>query len=496
MAVTLVGAGPGDAGLLTIKGREKLAEAEVVLFDRLVGDEILELIPQTAEKINVGKHVNDHPVPQAEINQILLEKGLAGKKVVRLKGGDPFVFGRGGEELELLVRHGVPFEVVPGITSAIAGAAYAGIPVTQRGEASSFHVITGHAKGSEPLAIDFEALARTGGTLIFLMGVGNLGKIRQGLMAAGMSQDMPVAIVENATLPQQRKLLSTLGEMEAQAQGEAIQSPALIVVGQVTRRSEAYDWFMNQPLKGQTVIVTRARTSPSNLSRLLRADGARVLEVPSISIRPLWQDSDEFQRVLSKLQNYNWLLFTSRNGVTHFFDGLFSKGLDARALAGMKISVVGSETKKALKEYGLVPDYMPSTYYGKEMAQGLIKRSQKSESFLLMGGKVLSEDLPKDFQASGRRFHHVAVYETLFADAGVANQTIEEADFITFSSGSTVEGFVQSYPNLDYRQLHCIAIGETTAAKARQFGFQVEVADQATVAKMRDKMKELVRHED
>ena len=496
MAVTLVGAGPGDPGLLTIKGREKLAEAEVVLFDRLVSNEILQLIPQTAEKINVGKNVSDHPVPQAEINQILLEKGLAGKKVVRLKGGDPFVFGRGGEELELLVRHGVPFEVVPGITSAIAGAAYAGIPVTHRGEASSFHVITGHAKGNEPLAIDFDALARTRGTLIFLMGVGNLGKIRQGLVAAGMPKDMPVAIVENATLPEQRKLLSTLEEMEEQAQAAAIQSPALIVVGQVTKRSETFDWFSNQPLKGKTIIVTRARTSPSNLSRLLRADGARVLEVPSILIRSLWQESQDFQEVLANIKDYHWLLFTSRNGVTHFFEGLFLKGLDARALAGMKIAVVGSETGKALKEFGLVPDYMPATYYGKEMGQGLIERSQESERFLLMGGKVLSEDLPKTLKDSGRSFKHVAVYETLFAEADVSAKTVESADFITFSSGSTVEGFVQSYPDLDYTSLKCVAIGETTAARARQHGFQVVVADQARVEKMRDKIKELVKHED
>ena len=247
MKVTLVGAGPGDKGLLTLKGAERIQNADVVLFDRFVSQDILSLIPDTAEKINVGKNAGDHPVPQDTINHLLLKKAQQGLNVVRLKGGDPFVFGRGGEELELLIENGIPFEVIPGITSAIAGPAYAGIPATHRNYASSMHIITSHAKNNEPTSINYDALVRTHETLIFMMGVAVIDEICTGCLAAGMDKNMPAAIVENATTTIQRKFLGTVETLPAIARENAVKSPTVIIIGEVCQLSERYDWFTKKP---------------------------------------------------------------------------------------------------------------------------------------------------------------------------------------------------------------------------------------------------------
>mgnify|MGYP006070650005 FL=1 len=271
--VILVGAGPGDPELLTIKGRKAIESAEVVVYDRLVGQAIFDLIPENAERINVGKESSHHTVPQEQINQILLEKALEGKRVVRLKGGDPFLFGRGGEELELLSEHGVSFQEVPGITSAIAVPAYAGIPVTHRDCCSSLHIITGHQRAGKPLSINFEALVQTKGTLVFLMGVSALGEICRGLLEAGMEPDMPAAVIEKGTTPSQRPILATLSTLPETAKAEKVKSPAIIIVGKVCAYSNQFDWFDHLPLKGKTVIVTRPKERAGTLSERLRALG-------------------------------------------------------------------------------------------------------------------------------------------------------------------------------------------------------------------------------
>jgi len=275
--VVLVGAGPGDSGLITVKGLQALKQAEVVVYDRLVGSGILELIPDHAERIYVGKNVGHHVVPQERINEILLEKALEGKRVVRLKGGDGFVFGRGGEELEGLGAHGIPFEVVPGITSAIAAPAYAGIPVTHRELSASLHIITGHLKDDGELNLDYNALVRLGGTLIFMMSVSSLPEIAAGLIQAGMPPEMPCAVVENGTLSRQRKLVGTLSKMEQAVKEKKIKSPAVFVVGRVCELSERFDWFSALPLLGKRILVTRPRATASKLSERLRALGAEVV---------------------------------------------------------------------------------------------------------------------------------------------------------------------------------------------------------------------------
>ena len=322
--VILVGAGPGDPGLLTEKGKKAIAQAEVVVYDRLVSPAILSLMPESAEQIDVGKEASHHKVPQHQINQILLEKAQAGKRVVRLKGGDPFLFGRGGEELERLSEAGIPFEVVPGVTSALSVPAYAGIPVTHRDFCSSLHIITGHAKAGAKLTIDFEALKRTGGTLVFLMGVTALPAICQGLLDAGMEAEMPAAVIERGTTPRQRKLVSTLGALPQAAAEAKIESPAIIVVGKVCTLSEKFDWFDALPLKGREIVVTRPRERMGALSEKLRALGAAVTEYPCIETVER-AENPALDQAMDHLAEYRYLVFTSPAGPEIFLKG-FSPG--------------------------------------------------------------------------------------------------------------------------------------------------------------------------
>ena len=331
--VILVGAGPGDPGLLTRKGLEALRSADVVVYDRLVGPGILALMPEGAEQINVGKQAAHHPVPQEQINRILLDKALEGKTVVRLKGGDPFLFGRGGEELELLVEHRVPFEEVPGITSAIAAPAYGGIPVTHRDCCSSLHIITGHQRSGKELDIDFEALVRTRGTLVFLMGVSALGAICAGLLAAGMAPDTPAAVVERGTTPAQRRVSAPLAELPQAAEAAAVQSPAVIVVGRVCALAEDFDWFDALPLKGKTVAVTRPRERSGTLSARLRSLGADVWEYPCIATEPI-RPCPGLEEAMERLGDYQWLALTSPAGADGLWSWLEGHGLDARPWGG------------------------------------------------------------------------------------------------------------------------------------------------------------------
>ena len=329
--VILVGAGPGDPGLLTCKGLAALEQAEVVVYDRLVSPAILARIPARAEKIDVGKQPDRHPVPQHEINRILLEKALEGKRVVRLKGGDPFLFGRGGEELELLVEQGVPFEVVPGVTSALAAPSYGGIPVTHRDFASSLHIVTGHRRAGTELAIDFDALVRTGGTLVFLMGVAALEEITAGLLQAGMDGNTPAAMVEKGSTPHQRRLNATLSTLTQRAKEERIQNPAVIVVGEVCALADRFDWFDQLPLKGEAVIVTRPEDRAGALSGKLRQLGAEVLEYPCIRTVPILP-CPALEQALGNISRYQWLAFTSPAGVDTLWAWLDARGMDVRAL--------------------------------------------------------------------------------------------------------------------------------------------------------------------
>lgn len=495
MKVTLIGAGPGDGELLTVKGLKRLQSADVVLYDRLVGEEIISLIPQQAEKINVGKCVNNHPIPQHEISKLLLEKAREGKNVVRLKGGDSFVFGRGGEELELLAEENIPFEVIPGITSSIAGAAYAGIPITHRDYASSFHVITGHAKENGSPDIDFEALVKMKGTIVFMMSVSGIKEICKGCLDAGMDKDMPAAIVENATTSKQRKFIGTVENISKMVDEYKIVSPTVIIVGKVCMLSEKLDFFSKKPLLHTNVIVTRARAGESKLTTSLRELGCGVIEMPSIRIVPTVSENNELKNAISNLRDYSWLVFTSAVGVNIFFDYLIENEIDIRKLQHMKIAVVGSETKKEILKRGLTVDLMPDDYNGTALANKIAMQADKNEKILLLRAKIASEDILNILQESGFTAIDIALYETLFEEPAQKLLECAQIDYVTFTSSSTVEGFVKPMPDFDFSKIKAVCIGEQTAKTARKYGFQVFISKKAGIDSMVEKIKELQAHE-
>ncbi len=486
--VILVGAGPGDPGLLTQKGRWALSQAEVVVYDRLVGPAILALIPETAEKINVGKEAGHHPVPQAEINQILLEKAQAGKRVVRLKGGDPFLFGRGGEELELLRAHDVPFQVVPGVTSALSVPAYAGIPVTHRDCCSSLHIITAHARAGSALHIDFEALRRTGGTLVFLMGVTALPQICRGLLDAGMESETPAAVVERGTLPRQRKVVSTLAQLPRAAEDAQVESPAVIIVGGVCALSDQFDWFDSLPLKGREVVVTRPAGRSGTLSESLRRLGANVTEFPCIRTIPR-DPSPELDGAIGRIGQYRWLVFTSSVGPKLFFERLFALGKDVRALSSVRLAAIGPKTAEALKPYGLRADLVPETYDSDHLAQAM---EAVEGPVLLCRAAEGSHALPEIFSKKGIPFLDVPCYDTVYeaSDPAPVRALLSKPVLVTFTSASTVRGFAESLPGADFSRVLGCCIGEKTAAEARKHGIAVRVAEKATIESLVELMKE------
>ena len=487
--VILVGAGPGDPGLLTEKGHQALSQAQVVVFDRLVSPAILALIPPRAETIDVGKESCHHPVPQEEINRILLEKALEGKRVVRLKGGDPFLFGRGGEELELLVEHGVPFEVVPGVTSALSVPAYGGIPVTHRDFCSSLHIVTGHARAGKELSIDFEALRRTGGTLVFLMSVSSLPKICQGLLDAGMEPEMPAAVVERGTLPQQRKVVSTLEHLAQDVERAKIKSPAIIIVGKVCSLSERFDWFDGLPLKGKTVVVTRPADRRGTLSEQLRQLGADVVDYPCIRTVAR-MPATELDRAIGELSSYRWLVFTSPVGPGLFFERLRAAGKDSRALAGLRLAAIGPKTAEALEQFGLTADLVPETYDSDHLAQAM---SGVEGPVLLCRASQGSPALPTIFEKNGVPFADVPCYDTVYEnpDPAPVRALLAEPVLVTFTSASTVRGFVESLPGADLSQVTGCCIGPATAAEAEKYGISVVISKEATMESLLECIKEV-----
>lgn len=488
--VILVGAGPGDGGLMTIKGRKALEQAEVVVYDRLVSGEILALIPSKAKGIDVGKHAGHHPIPQEQINEILRRESQAGKRVVRLKGGDPFLFGRGGEELECLAYHGIPFEVVPGVTSALAAPAYAGIPVTHRDFASSVHIITGHRRHGEPLDIDFEALVRTGGTLLFLMGVSALEEICRGLLDAGMDPATPSAVVERGTTPTQRRVSAPLGELPQRTAEAEIGSPAVIIVGGVCTLADRLDWFGALPLKGRRVVVTRPKERAGTLAARLRDLGAEVWEYPCIETVPI-EPCPAMERAVEHIAFYEWLVFTSPAGVERLWQFLEAQELDARALGPVKLAAIGPGTDRALRTHGLRADLIPEVYDAAHLGQALARRAEGR--ILLLRAQEGSHALVAALQAARLEYDDVPVYQTRYE--GVPSSTLQtalaagEIDDVTFTSASTVKAFlalVGAGANLS--GIRGICIGEQTAAEARRAGISVVVARQATIDAMVERM--------
>ncbi len=487
--VALVGAGPGNLGLLTLRGKEYIEKAETVVYDRLVSTEILALIPVSAKKIDVGKKSSNHLVAQDKINEILLEEAQKGNLTVRLKGGDPYLFGRGGEELELLKQHNIDFEVVPGITSAIAVPSYAGIPVTHRDFCSSLHIITGHQKNNEPLKINFEALVALKGTLVFLMGVSALKAITAGLKDAKIDVNTPVAVIRNGTRYNQEKVVATIDTIVDRA--KAIASPAIIVVGEVASLSDEYDWFSKLPLFSKKVIVTRPKMSGGTLSKKLTDLGADVYDCPVTEIIEI-TDKSAFLNELNNLHKYNWLVFTSKNGVEIFFNGLKGLNKDVRILGNLKIAAIGSQTKETLREKGIIADYMPEIFDGENLAKGL-SELQSANNFLLLRAKDGNKEIVNILGEKGKEFTDLPIYYSNYIDSNkekIEELVKNEEVFVTFTSASTVEGFnkiCKANPNLK-----AVCIGKQTASRAKEYGYNYEVANSATIDSVIEKLLEVV----
>lgn len=544
--VYLVGAGPGDGGLMTIKGRELLQKADVVVYDRLVGQEVMDMIPDDTEKVDVGKNAGSHPVPQKRINEILAEHASAGKTVVRLKGGDPFVFGRGGEEIELLQQEHIDFEVVPGITSSIAAPAYAGIPVTHRDLCSSLHIITGHARAGAELKIDFGSLVKLEGTLIFMMSVSSSGMIAQGLMDAGMSDEMPCAVIENGTLPHQRKFVSTIGKLSDTVAENKVHSPAVIVVGKVCSLSDRLDWFSSMPLFGRKILVTQPQGRASRMAGGLRSMGAEAVLYPCIKtedIRPLeipgFEDlndpSDADLRNGRKdgsrpadaigsrpadtisSRPADTIVFTSAAGVRSFCEWLLEQGSDMRSLRGCRIACIGSATAGALKNYGLKADFVPSVYSGKALGEEMVSSGfvNRDSRVLLLRTDAASPDVTEVLDEAGIRYEDIPVYTTKLLKHD-AIKDLGSYDFVTFTSRSCVNGFVRSQTcgadedgdgssdvsgppaskqgealktgeavqHKAFSGIKALCIGAQTAAEAEKYGFEVTVSEKATIESM------------
>lgn len=483
--VILIGAGPGGRDLLTLRGAEALQEAQAVVYDRLVSPDILDLIPAGAERINVGKENNHHPVPQDQINEILVRLAKEGKQTVRLKGGDCYLFGRGGEECEYLLENGISFEVIPGISSALAVPAYAGIPVTHRDYCSSVHIITAHARAGKPLSINFEALTQTGGTLVFLMGLTALPAIMQGLLDAGMNPEMPAAVISNGARGNQKKVVATVSTLYDAVRAAGLQSPALIIVGRVCELHTSLDWFTPLPLHGKTIAVTRPKERIGTLSKKLRGLGANVIECPCIETREL-EDTALLKYELT--EQWDWVVLTSPAGVTAMVHALQRAGSDLRALYGMQFAVIGPGTARALAEYGITADLMPDVYDGTHLADALLETLAPESRVLILRSAQGGNELTDKLRAAQITFADVATYETIsHTDQKELIRTTANdglLDVVTFTSASTVEGFVQAVGPLDYQSFTALCIGQQTAARAQKYGMRVKIAESATIDSM------------
>lgn len=489
--VWLVGAGPGDIGLFTCKGKEVLAAAQVVVYDSLVGQGVLSMIPPEAITINVGKRAGNHTMPQEEINRVLLEQAQKGYRVVRLKGGDPFLFGRGGEELVLLKEHGIDYEIVPGVTSPIAVPAYNGIPVTHRDFCSSVHIITGHKRAGQEYDIDFEALVRTKGTLVFLMGISAMGDICSSLIKAGMPQDMPAAVLQQGTTAGQKRVVATVATLKDACERQGIETPAIIVVGKVCMLHEAFAWHEKLPLSGWKVLVTRPRDLISVMSGKLRKKGAEVLELPAIRTEAI-EDNEALYEAFKNLNSYEWLVFTSPTGVKVFFEQMQKQAYDLRSLGSVKIAVIGEGTRRALRERCLLPDLIPEIYDGEHLAYALAERMKKGSRILIPRAKEGNQELVRILKDAGGLVTDIATYRTCYEKQEIIDECREfeqgKIDCAVFTSASTVRGFVEATKGLDYTKVKAACIGKQTCAQAKKYGMQTWTAEKATM----DSLTELV----
>jgi uroporphyrinogen III methyltransferase/synthase len=487
--VYLVGAGPGDPGLITVKGLEVLRRADVVVYDQLASPELLQEAPAHAELLYVGKKAGAHALPQGGINELLVTKAKAGLTVVRLKGGDPFVFGRGGEEAEELAAAGIPFEVVPGVTAAVAVPAYAGIPVTHRRYTTLVTFITGHEDPTKDAStIPWAALGPNPGTLVFLMGVKNLAENCRRLLEAGRSPETPAAVIESGTTLSQRTVVGTLATIADQAREADISPPAVLVVGGVVELAGPLKWWENRPLWGKTAVVTRSRDQASHLTALLAAAGARCLEVPTIEIVDP-ADFAPLDAALQKLSRYDWVIYTSANGVKAFMDRLFHMGLDVRVLGRAKLAVIGPATGQALRDYGLVPDVVPDTFQAEGLLAVLEPRLLGGTRILLARAEQARDVLPEGLRQIGAKVDVVPVYRAVppatVPPEAAAVLAAGRVDILTFTSSATVHNFAGLVGKEQFQNLAAGAtvasIGPITTATLKEYEITPQVEPAAFI---------------
>jgi uroporphyrinogen III methyltransferase/synthase len=478
-AVYLVGAGPGAPGLVTKRALELIARADVIVHDRLVSPSLLEGAPAAAEVVYAGKDPNSSSTAQEQINELLIARAREGKTVVRLKGGDPFVFGRGGEEAEALAQAGVRFEVVPGVTAGIAAAAYAGIPLTHREEASAVAFVTGHEDPlKESSAIDWSAIAAFPGTLVFYMGVRNLADLAVRLIEHGRPPDEPAAVIERGSLPGQRTVTAPLAEIAQHAAILRVRPPAVTIVGKVAGLRERLAWFEGAPLHGKRVAVTRARAQASTLAARLSNLGAEVIELPSIRIEPRLDGAD-VREAVSRLEEgrYDLLCLTSPNGARLLLEALGRDGFDAQALAGVTIAAIGPGTAEALAEGGVEVNVVPKRAIAESLVQELVERGLEGKRVLIARASEARELLPESLERAGASVDVVPLYDTVREDLSEESLArLVDVDYVTFTSSSTVRYFVEALGGSGRfpAEARVVSIGPVTSATARELGLRVD----------------------
>jgi uroporphyrinogen III methyltransferase/synthase len=502
--VFLVGAGPWDPGLLTLRGKDLLERADVLVYDYLANPALLDLAPPQAERIYVGKKgTGEKTRTQEQINALLIEKARSGKRVVRLKGGDPYLFGRGGEEAEVLAAAGVPFEVVPGITAAFGASAFAGVPLTHRSFTSTVAFITGHEDPTKKrTGVNWEALARLGGTLVMYMGMKNLALACQRLIDGALPPDTPAAVVHRATHPVQRVVSGTVGDIAEKVAQAEIGAPAMLIVGKVVSLREQLAWFEHLPLFGRTIVVTRARTQASRFAGLLREYGANVVEFPTIEFRDP-PDSSTCDQAIQNLESYDWVIFTSPNAVERFMARVMEKGRDLRALGQSRIAAIGPETAKAVRRHHLLPDLLPDSYVAESLVEAFRGVGVSGKRILLPRALQARETLPEELRNMGAEVHVAPVYQTVRPDPDPESLALfrqAHVDMITFTASSTVINFMELLEDEDRKSLGGVqvaCIGPITAEKARSFGLEVTVEpDEYTIPALAEAIVRYYRHKE
>jgi uroporphyrinogen III methyltransferase / synthase len=500
--VYLVGAGPGDPGLLTLKGKICIQKADTVIYDYLASKELLKYASADAELIYVGKKGGDHTLSQDGINSLLVEKAKQGLVVTRLKGGDPFIFGRGGEEAEELIKAGIEFEIVPGISSAIAAPAYAGIPLTHRQFTSNVAFVTGHEDPNKSASsIDWKSLAKGIGTIVFLMGVKNLPTIVDRLIQNGKLPETPVALVRWGTTAKQVTVSGTLSDIVEKVKAVGLKPPSVIVVGDVVTLRQSMNWFEKKPLMGKNIIVTRARSQASDLVGMLSDLGADCIEFPTIEICAA-EDNQGLDAAIDNISTYSWLVFTSVNGVKFFFERLFKKGMDSRALGGMRTASIGPATEAKLLNFGIKSDIVPDSYRAESVVEAFSKEKIEDADILLPRASGARPVLPVELSKMGARVHEIISYHARpvsgDADNLIAMLEQQAVDCVTFTSSSTATNFRALLPDNRFEELMAgvsiASIGPITTETAEKLGFTVTfTADDYTIPGLCDAIRNYLK---